>query len=77
MSTLTNARTISRTRTHEDTPFNREIALLAKASDGSKRDATCEWAHNAAEYPTLCDYVARGLTTIETVLTRASQLARY
>lgn len=59
-----------------DTDFNNEIYMLVAACDGTKRDALCEWAYAPQEYPTLCAYVRRGITSQEAILNRVAQLAR-
>jgi hypothetical protein len=55
--------------------FTQEIIKLAKASDGTKRDALCAWAYTPAEFPTLNAYVRDGITSLEAILVRAAQVA--
>lgn len=55
--------------TINDTRFNNEIALLAERSDGSRQDAIIEWGFRPEEYPTLCAYVRRGITSQDAILT--------
>lgn len=57
------------------TPFNRELAVLADRSDGTARDALCEWAYRPKQYPTLCAYVARGITSRQAIVSDAASLA--
>lgn len=59
-----------------NTNFTNEIIKLAQRSDGTKRDALCDWAYRPAEYPTLNAYVRDGITSLESVLVRAAEIAR-
>jgi hypothetical protein len=58
------------------TKFNTEIAVLAHRSDGTERDAICEWAYEPERYPTLCAYVRRGITSQTAILAAAVFEAR-
>ena len=58
------------------TKYNVEIAVLADRSDGTEHDALCEWAYEPTRYPTLCDYVRRGITSHTAILATAAYNAR-
>lgn len=56
--------------------YRNEIHLLAARSDGTERDALCEWAYRPNEYPTLCAYVRSGITSHTAILRTAAANGR-
>jgi hypothetical protein len=58
------------------TKHNAEIAVLAHRSDGTVRDALCEWAYSPERYPTLAAYVRKGIRTHTAILAEAAYHAR-
>lgn len=57
------------------TKYNRELAALAANSDGTERDAICEWAYNNERYPTLNAYARRGIVSHTATARTAARLA--
>lgn len=52
----------------------RELTVLAERSDGTARDAICEWAYEPERYPTLCAQVRNGIESPATVAVSAAAL---